>query len=313
LGETPPPAPGWFQRAIAQEPEASRVQVAGVEIETLTWGERGKPGLLLVPGLFAHAHWWSFIAPLFASDFRVTAVSLSGMGGSGWRDAYAYPVRAEELHASALATGLFESGVRPIYVGHSYGGWSVFWTALNQPDRMAAGILIDVGLTGTVLRSRERAAKAEREAPAPRTFATLAEAMRGFRLDPPQLCSNLYLADYVARRSLRATEDGGYVWTFDPSLVQKTDFGNMRSAGRAPAPLAHIMGDNSLVRFATGGDQLPAFRNLMRVIRIPEAAHHVMLDQPLALVAAIRGALANWPPALRAEPADERSPEAALR
>jgi hypothetical protein len=28
---------------------------------------------------------------------------------------------------------------------------------------------------------------------------------------------------------------------------------------------------------------------------VPEARHHLMLDQPLALVAALRGLLAGWP------------------
>jgi hypothetical protein len=30
------------------------------------------------------------------------------------------------------------------------------------------------------------------------------------------------------------------------------------------------------------------------VVEIPEAQHHVMLDQPLALVAALRALLADW-------------------
>ena len=30
-------------------------------------------------------------------------------------------------------------------------------------------------------------------------------------------------------------------------------------------------------------------------VEIPEAEHHVMIDQPLAFVAALRGLLAGWP------------------
>jgi pimeloyl-ACP methyl ester carboxylesterase len=30
-------------------------------------------------------------------------------------------------------------------------------------------------------------------------------------------------------------------------------------------------------------------------IEIPDAEHHVMIDQPLAFVAALRGLLAGWP------------------
>jgi pimeloyl-ACP methyl ester carboxylesterase len=35
----------------------------------------------------------------------------------------------------------------------------------------------------------------------------------------------------------------------------------------------------------------------MPVIDLPDAGHHPMLDQPLALVAALRTLLAVWPPA----------------
>ena len=39
-----PPAPAWFERVLAIEPERSFVAVEGAEVETLAWGERGKPG-----------------------------------------------------------------------------------------------------------------------------------------------------------------------------------------------------------------------------------------------------------------------------
>ena len=61
-----PESPAWFKRAIAKAPERRLVPVQGANIELLTWGEVGKPGLILVHGNSAHADWWSFIAPFFA-------------------------------------------------------------------------------------------------------------------------------------------------------------------------------------------------------------------------------------------------------
>jgi hypothetical protein len=74
-----PPAPAWFEAAIGVGPERSRIPVEGAEIELLTWGEVGKPGLLFLHGNGAHADWWSFIAPFFAKDWRCAAISWSGM------------------------------------------------------------------------------------------------------------------------------------------------------------------------------------------------------------------------------------------
>ncbi|MBU2135353.1 MAG: hypothetical protein KKA45_04045, partial [Alphaproteobacteria bacterium] len=83
-----PPAPAWFEAVIAKEPQRSFVTSLGTQIEVLTWGEVGKPGLLLVHGNSAHADWWSFIAPYLAEDYRVASMSLAGMGASDWRETY---------------------------------------------------------------------------------------------------------------------------------------------------------------------------------------------------------------------------------
>ena len=88
FGGAKPPAPAWFEAALARAPERRSVEVEGANIESLSWGERGKPGLLFLHGNGAHADWWSFIAPFFADTHRVAALSWSGMGGSDHREHY---------------------------------------------------------------------------------------------------------------------------------------------------------------------------------------------------------------------------------
>src|SRR5438128_2453124 len=44
FGGRKPPAPEWFEHAIADAPERTFVDVRGAAIETLTWGQREKPG-----------------------------------------------------------------------------------------------------------------------------------------------------------------------------------------------------------------------------------------------------------------------------
>src|SRR5436190_7704861 len=129
-----PPAPPWFEWAIAQEPERNFVESGGAKIECLAWGERGKPGLLFVHGASAHADWWSFIAPFFADDYRVASISLSGMGASDWRETYTFEGFATEIWEGAKAAGLYEAPVKPIYVGHSFGGSQVFYSAARHPQ-----------------------------------------------------------------------------------------------------------------------------------------------------------------------------------
>ena len=87
---------------------ARTIDIAGARIETLAWGERGKPGLLLMHGNGAHAQWWSFIAPFFARDWRVVAFSWSGMGRSDRRPSgtYSLDLFVDEAFSIAQAEGI---------------------------------------------------------------------------------------------------------------------------------------------------------------------------------------------------------------
>lgn len=295
-----PPAPAWFVQALDAAPERAMVATPRGRVETLTWGERGKPGLLLVHGNTAHADWWSFIAPFFAKDYRVCALSLAGMGNSDWRDRYSSEDFCLDAEAVARATGLYEGGRKPVYIGHSFGGGQVFFAASRHADQMHAAILIDVGFSGPPDEPQDKARLSRLDPPTPqrgpnRVYPTLAEALARFRLSPQQPCENPYILDYIARHGLKQVE-GGWTWKFDPNMWDKLDRALISAFYAGPhkveVPLAHIYGDLSILQTIPGlQDAYPADGLLFG---IPEAYHHVMLDQPIALVSAIRGLLAAW-------------------
>ncbi|HZZ34285.1 MAG TPA: alpha/beta hydrolase [Caulobacteraceae bacterium] len=316
-----PPSPKWFQDALARAPERRMIPVEGANIELLTWGEVGKPGLIFVHGNSAHADWWSFIAPFFADDYRVAAVSLSGMGASDWRETYTFEGFATEIFECAKAAGLYEAAEKPIYLGHSFGGSQVFYSGARHPERMKAALLIDTGFGGPPTAEqmqawREQAIKegrieevnrmggmAHRSKPN-RVYATMEEALTRFRFMPPQVPGNLFVADYIARHSLKRAPmpDGsgeGWTWRFDPFLWGKLNREGMAEAPTTGlAPMAHIYGDQSNIikrhhQMPGGGrDMIPP--GTPQIV-IPDSEHHIMVDQPLALVAAIRALLACWP------------------
>jgi len=315
-----PPAPAWFHQAVARAPERALVPVLGANIELLTWGDRGKPGLILVHGNSAHADWWSFIAPFFADDYRVAALSLSGMGGSDWREQYGFETFASEIFECARAAGLYEASAKPIYIGHSFGGAQVFYSAAHHADRMRACILVDTGFGGPpTMEELEQWEKEERAAgrtPARfrgpmgrgggtnRVYPTLEQALTRFRFMPPQVPGNLFIADYIARRSLRPAPmpDGsgmGWTWRFDPGLWTKLDRGGMIAfdPSTVTIPVVHVFGDRSEIirRHGPGSWRRAKIPDTIPKIVIPDSEHHIMVDQPLALVAALRSLLAVWP------------------
>ena len=314
-----PDAPAWFHEAVAKRPERTLVNVGGANIELLVWGELGAPGLILVHGNSAHADWWSFIAPFLADTYRVAAMSLSGMGGSDWRETYSFETFATEIHECAKAAGLYEGPVKPIYIGHSFGGAQVFYSAAHHPERMSACLLVDTGFGGPPTpeeiaqwEAEERAAGRtprpmrgpQMRGAANKVYPTLEKALTRFRFMPPQVPGNLYIADFIARRSLKPAPlpDGagqGWTWRFDPGLWAKLDRTGMTAIDGAAVsvPMAHIYGDRSEIirRHGPGSkrpDQIPA--SAPRIV-IPDSEHHIMVDQPLALVAAMRSILAVWP------------------
>ncbi|HEY3798251.1 MAG TPA: alpha/beta hydrolase [Caulobacteraceae bacterium] len=312
-----PPAPAWFDWALAQEPERTMVPVEGAGIELLTWGKLGNPGLILVHGNSAHADWWSFIAPFLADTYRVASLSLSGMGGSDWRETYSFEQHATEIWACAKAAGLYEGGGKPIYIGHSFGGSQVFYSATRYPERMRAAVLVDTGFGGPPTRQQEEQWRREEarargggqqwRGPPQRTrpnrvYPTMEEALTRFRFMPPQAPGNLFVADFIARKSLKRAPvpDGsgeGWTWKFDPFMWGKLDRNQMGGLDPKTAPpIAQIFGDRSAVMkrrdHAQRDDYVPAN---VPTIAIPDSEHHIMVDQPLALVAALRSLLAVWP------------------
>lgn len=293
-----PPAPAWFEAALADAPERRMIPVEGVDIELLTWGEVGKPGLLLLHGNGAHADWWAFTAPLLAKDYRVAAISWSGMGNSGWREAYTGEIFAKEIFAAVDAAELEADGQRPLIIGHSFGGFPLMYCATHFPEKIRGAVLLDSSVQPPEKRWR---------GPPPRNpmqqiYPTLNQALARFRLAPPQGCENLYIADYIARTSLKPVplEDGsgeGWSWKFDPQMWGRFEIGDLGDLLENMAcPVALMWGERSNLMGQETMDymfaKVPAG---FKKVAIPDADHHVMIDQPLAFVAAARGLLASWP------------------
>src|SRR5579872_2898133 len=90
-------APDWFRRALEVEFTDEHVSVAGANIHFLAWGDPGKRGLVFVHGGGAHAHWWTHVAALFADEFRVLALDLSGHGDSSPRLKYSLEQWTDEV------------------------------------------------------------------------------------------------------------------------------------------------------------------------------------------------------------------------
>lgn len=288
-----PPAPAWFAEALSVSHDDGEVVVDGASIVWRAWGERGAPGLILVHGGLAHLSWWDFIAPYFSTTRRVVAFSLSGMGDSGWREGYGLDLHAAEAIEAGKAGGAFENAAKPVLLGHSFGAFVT----------MRAGGLFGDQLSGAVMCDAAMSPAAMRELNAPsrrggRIYPAMADALARFRLLPPQDCDNDYVVDHVARTALKPTE-GGQTWKHDPKFWLKFDLQRpdpMKAIADMQCPFAVARGANSaLVDDVTWSKMRAVLPASVPLVSVPEAAHHMMLDQPLAFIAAMDALLSSWP------------------
>ena len=282
----PPP---WFTQAIATPYTDRTVTVSGTPIHYLDWGRSGRPGLVLVHGGAAHAHWWTFLAPFFAADFHVVALDLSGHGDSGRREHYLGSLWAREVLDVSEDAGFPGP---PVVVGHSLGGMVTIVTAATFGDELAGAVILDASVRRPAPEQEEgRSGRAFRR---PGVYPTLDEAMDHFRLVPDQPNDHPYIIEYIARNSLHETADG-WTWKFDPRVFVLPPIALGEELAAVSSRVAVIRGERSVIVPPDTADYMYELlgRNAP-VISIPEAYHHLILDQPIAFVSALRALLADW-------------------
>lgn len=298
--------PKWFTRALDVPREEGHFDIDGVQIHYFRWGKRGNPPLLITHGFLAHARCFAFIAPFLADRYDIVAFDLAGMGESSIAAGTNTATRGAQMIGVAEAAGLFDAAEKPIIVAHSFGG-SVGLNAMEQQgDRFGGLLMCDTML----MRPEVLIARWKKEgegrpgngnARRPNKIYPDYETARSrYILSPPQDVAEPFLMDYMAYHSLVKVE-GGWQWKFDPQVFirDESDQKSWLNAGQRIAELPHrkaiIYGEQSAL---FNNDSIAYLRELgannIPIIAVPEAKHHLMLDQPLALVAALRSVLEFW-------------------
>lgn len=282
--------PGWYQSALAERPEEAVVDCGGVPIHALVWGRPGSPGLVLVHGGAAHAHWWDHVAPLLAGDtYRVAAVDLSGHGDSGRRPSYTLEGWADEVLAVADGTGM---AGRPVVVGHSMGGFVTIGTAALHGERLGGAVILDSPVSRP--DPELEAARSGRIFNRLRVYPTADEALARFRTVPEQEHYLPYVVEHVARTSIRPADGGGWTWKYDPNIFVPPRSVSRDLLPRVRCRMALFRAEHGLVTPDIGEFMYDLLGRVAPVVEIPLAGHHLMLDQPLLLLTALRTLLADW-------------------
>jgi pimeloyl-ACP methyl ester carboxylesterase len=283
--------PAWFTQAIAAPFERHSLVLPDCPINYLTWGNPEHPPLVLVHGGAAHAMWWSVHGPELARHYYVIAPDLSGHGDSGRRETYPMEAWADEVLAVSEQAA---PGRLPVLVGHSMGGLvSIVAAALYGGERLAGAVIVDSPVRKPDPESAEgQAGKAFRS---PKVYPDVATALTHFRLVPEQPCEHGFLLEHIARHSLRQVAQG-WTWKFDPRVFLRFRKGELRDylAG-VRCRVALMRGEfSTIVPPETGEYMVELLNRNAPLVEIPQAHHHLILDQPLAFIAALRALLTDW-------------------
>jgi pimeloyl-ACP methyl ester carboxylesterase len=279
-------APAWFSAALATEPQEGLTTVEGTAIAYRAWGNPADRGIVLVHGGAAHSRWWDHIGPLLANGWRVVAPDLSGHGDSGRRDSYSLDTWAREVLAVVIDAGITAP---PVVIGHSAGGLVTLRLASLVGPRIAGAVAIDSPVRD--LAPEDRAARQRRAFGPLRVYRTHEEAMARFHPVPDQPVL-AYIADHVAATSIRPV-DGGWTWKFDPGVFARDQF-TPALLTRLDCRVALFRAEYGIVTPQQGEVMYDRLGRVAPVVEIPAAGHHIMLDQPIALVAALRTLLSDW-------------------
>jgi pimeloyl-ACP methyl ester carboxylesterase len=294
----------WLTAAMSVEREEGWVDSNGTQIHYFRWGDPTKPGLLMLHGFLAHSRCFAFIAPLLANDYHIVAYDFSGMGDSGIRDDYPDDIRVAEALDVAQHTGLFEGNKKPTIISHSYGGIVGTSAVKAHPEKFAGLVICDLMVIRPEILKKHgdlfRAPGSQTPDKPNRIYPDYDSAKKRFVLAPPQKVEQPELLDFMAYHSLKEVE-GGWSWKFSPSVYPKVDDVESRWAAigqkivDTPGRVAIIYGGESKLFTSDSADYIGEIGGKsIPIIDIPNARHHLMLDQPIAFASALKTVLAIW-------------------
>ncbi len=267
------------------DPQTLRFEsVDGVQLQVFRFRERilpedeAKIPIVLLHGGGANAHWWDHIARPLAAKFQreatIYALDFRGHGDSEFPNRH--EVGAFGIDLESLLSWLSREDV--ILIGHSMGAA----VALDHASRFPATrglVLVDLA-RGRSKGSRRRArlALAFR-----RTYPSRADAIARYQFLPESSRAAESLRQAIAEHSVKEEPDGRFGYKFDPAWfgLPSSEPPNL---SQVFCPTLLIRGEESnLISDASAAEFISQIQN-GRTLSLPEAGHHVMLDQPEAFL-----------------------------
>jgi pimeloyl-ACP methyl ester carboxylesterase len=257
------------------------MEVGGLALQALEWGPAGRSGVLLLHGGAAHGHWFDAVAAPLAERRHVVALDQRGHGESQWAQPPAYATRdfARDLVGVMDCLGWATA----VLVGHSMGGHNAIGCAAWHPDRVRGLVIVDSRPAipaERIAQMRERGARPHRRHP------TVEAAAAAFRLLPPDTTADPALLAHLARESV-AWQDGAVILRVDPACyAAREPVDGWLLLPEIVAPTLVVRGELSPILPRSMAERLAGGLRDARLVEVPGAYHHLVLDEPQAFTKA---------------------------
>ena len=267
------------------------VEIDGLRLHIQDYGTLGKPPMLCVHGGGANGHWYDFVAHGFNADYHVRAVDLRGHGDSDWDDSnppnYNYTRHAADIHELTEKLDLHDF----VMVGHSMGGMvSAVYTA-TYPGRVRALIVVDSNL----VMSPERIAGFQSVADRPaREYTTQEEFIANYRVRPGASTAPPTALRHIAYHSGRRFDDGLWRHKVDRrTYADRELFDSFALWDRIRIPALLMKGGCSVRMTPESMAEVQSRAPQVTTTVVPDADHHITLDNPAGCIRAAREFLAG--------------------
>ncbi|HKW91800.1 MAG TPA: alpha/beta hydrolase [Methylomirabilota bacterium] len=268
------------------------LDVRGLTLSALEWGEAGRPALCFLHGGSAHAHWFDAVVSAFADRYHVLSLDQRGHGASQWAPGPAYAT--EDFAADLLGVMDAMGWARMTVIGHSMGGHNAMAFAAWHPERVERLVVVDSRPSIPADRLRTMHRRGDR---GPMRHETLDSAVKSFRLLPRETVADPALLAHLAREGI-TERDGRFLYRFDPACNgQRRPTDGWALLDRIIAPTLLVRGEHSpILPREMAADMLARLRKA-RLVEIPGTYHHLVLDAPDAFVTALEAFLHETDPA----------------
>lgn len=256
---------------MPEQAERRSIEVNGLRINYLDWGNPSAPPMVLVHGYTSSAESFNGFARNTRDRFHIVAPDVRGHGDSAWSPdgAYGYDEQVADLAAFVDALGLD----RFTPVGTSMGGLIVMAYTTGHADRITRLVVNDIG-PDIEARSHRITANAGAR---PTSFASLDEAIEHRR----GMSANLARRTVEDQRELalgvlREGSDGHWTWKVDPLIISQRV---QQGAPPRPAlwPTLETLACPTMVVWGTASDVLSEEQAKRMVAALP---HGELLPVP---------------------------------